>query len=63
MDITIDRLHATRIMDVINAEDIAEANNRDEDEGWSYRVEIMPSNTTRARVAVYDEQDNKLGYL
>lgn len=63
-DITIDKLHAAAILPLGIAEFTAarlNADAADDPEGWYYEAEHMAADV--ARIAIYDEDGKKVGYL
>lgn len=50
-------------MDYKDAIDIAFKLSKEDEDKWRYTVEIVASEPSKARIAVYDENNNKLGYL
>lgn len=50
-------------MDYKAAIDLAFELSSKETDGWRYTVEIAASKPSQAKIAVYDEDNNKLGYL
>ncbi len=49
-------------MHYLTAIEIAGILSRDDDDGWQYKVEINGTDKM-ARIAVFDGEGNKLGYL
>lgn len=50
-------------MDYKDAIDLAFKLSKEDEDGWRYTVEIVASEPSKAKIVVYDEDNNKLGYL
>jgi len=61
--ITVHNTTCSHVMSTRDAESLAETLNIEETDGWAYEVEVSRDNHTAAFVAVYDEHNEKVGYL